>query len=238
MGFRFQRTQSAIGGLNRPTSRRSLMMQKVDVKIGEWIEQGFNLYKNNFGTLVLASVIALVLSTITIGLLTGPMIAGLIICTLQLLRKEEPKPDAGRVFRGFNYFLNSFLFMVIWGLAILIGSFILVLFPVIGQLLSLFFAYSAQAFLMFCLYLIVDKQMNFWQASQRSIHTVKTNFWPFLGISVIASIIGSIGAIAFGIGIVLTIPIQVCILAVAYQEIFGGSGQFATAENDSPEEPF
>ena len=156
-------------------------MQKIDVKIFEWIEQGWNLYKNNFGLLVLASVIALVLSTITIGILTGPMIAGLIIVTLQLLRKEEPKPDAGRVFKGFSYFLNSLLFMVIWGLAILIGSAILSIFPIIGQLLSLFFIYAAQAFLMFGLYLIVDKQMNFWPASQESIQTVKTNFWPFIG---------------------------------------------------------
>jgi hypothetical protein len=187
------------------------MMQKVDVKIGTWIEEGFNLYKNNFGTLVLASVIALVLSAITFLLLIGPMIAGLIIVTLQLLRKEDPKPDAGRVFRGFNYFLNSFLFMVIWGLAILIGSFIL---------------------------LIVDKQMNFWPASLKSIHTVKTNFWPFLGLSSIASVIGSIGAIAFGIGIVLTIPIQVCILAVAYQEIFDEARQPSSPDFGSSAEPF
>ena len=214
------------------------MMQKVNVKMGEWIEQGFNLYKNNFGTLVLASAIALVLSTITIGILTGPMIAGLMIIALQLLRKEEPKPDAGSVFKGFRYFLNAFLFMVIWGLAILIGSFILSLFPVIGQLLSLFLAYTAQAFLMFGLFLIVDKQMNFWPASQLSIQTVKTNFWPFLGLSAIASIIGSIGAIAFGIGIVLTVPIQVCILAVAYEEIFIGTAQSSDPDFTSSAEPF
>ena len=140
-------------------------MQKVEVRFGKWIEAGFNLYKNNFGTLVLASVIALVLSTITIGLLAGPMIAGLVIVTLQLLRREVPKPDAGRVFRGFDYFLNSFLFITVWGIAILIGSFILALFPVIGQLLSLFFLYAAQAFLMFGMYLIVDKQLNFGPAS-------------------------------------------------------------------------
>ena len=213
-------------------------MQKVEVKIGEWIEQGFNLYKNNFGTLVLASVIALVLSTLTIGLLTGPMIAGLIIIALQLLRKEQPKPDAGRVFRGFRYFLNAFLFMLIWGLAILMGSFILSLFPIIGQLLSLFLAYAAQAFLMFGLYLIVDKQMNFWPASLESIQTVKSNFWPFFGLSAIASIIGSIGAIVFGIGIVLTVPIQVCILAVAYEEIFAGTGKPSAPESASSEEPF
>jgi uncharacterized membrane protein len=196
-------------------------MQKTDVNIARWIEAGFNLYKNNFTTLVLAALIALVLSTVTIGILTGPMIAGLIIITLQLLRKADPRPEAGAVFRGFRYFLNTFLFVLIWGIAILAGSLLVGWFPIIGQLISLFFVYAAQAFLMFGLYLIVDKQMDFWPASRKSIQTVKTNFWPFFGLAAIASIIGSIGALAFGIGVVLTIPIQICILAVAYQEIFG-----------------
>ena len=195
-------------------------MQKVDVKIGKWLEDGFTLYKNNFKTLVLAAIIGLVLSTVSIGILAGPMIAGLIIITLQLIRQEDPKPEAGTVFRRFSYFLNAFLFTVIWGIAIVVGSLMVGWFPIIGQLLSLFFVYAAQAFLMFGLYLIVDKQMNFWPASQESIHTVKTNFWPFFGLAAIASIIGSIGALAFGIGVVLTIPIQICILTVAYHEIF------------------
>ncbi|MGD2097048.1 MAG: hypothetical protein PVG35_05665 [Desulfobacterales bacterium] len=208
-------------------------MQKTDVQIGRWIETGFNLYKNNFTTLVLAAIIALALSTVTIGILTGPMIAGLIVMTLQLLRKAEPKPEAGRVFSGLSYFLNSFLFTLIWGIAILIGSLMLGWFPIIGQLLSLFFVYAAQAFLMFGLYLIVDKQMNFWPASQLSIQTVKSNFWPFFGLSAIASIIGSIGALAFGIGIVLTVPIQICILAVAYQAIFDDASPSSTPDSTS-----
>ncbi len=210
-------------------------MEKTDVNMGKWIEAGFNLYKNNFTTLVLAALIALVLSTVSIGILTGPMIAGLIIITLQLLRKEKPKPEVGLVFRGFSYFLNTFLFTFIWGIAILIGSLLVGWFPIIGQLLSLFFVYAAQAFLMFGLYLIVDKQIDFWPASQVSIQTVKTNFWPFFGLAAIASIIGSIGALAFGIGVVLTIPIQLCILAVAYQEIFDEARPSSTPDTTSEE---
>ena len=211
------------------------MMQQTTVKLGEWIEAGFNLYKRNFTTLVLAALIALVLSTVSIGILTGPMIAGLIIIALQLLRKAEPKPEAGAVFKGFSYFLSSFLFTVIWGIGILIGSLVVGWIPIIGQLLSLFFVYAAQALLMFGLYLIVDKQMDFWPASQLSIQTVKTNFWPFFGLAAIASIIGSIGALAFGIGIVLTIPIQICILAVTYQEIFDDAAPPFTPDSTSEE---
>jgi len=200
-------------------------MQKVQVKFGDWIEAGFNLYKNNFGILVLASVFAVAIGTITAGLLAGPMLAGLVLITLQLLDRKEPPPEAGMVFRGFDYFLQSFLFIIIWGIGILIGSLILGAIPVIGQLASIAFVYVAQAFLMFGLFLIVDRQMEWLPASTESINIVKTNFWPFFGLSAVAGIIGSLGAIACGIGIVFTVPIQGCILAVAYRDIFDGPGE-------------
>jgi len=197
-------------------------MQKVQVKFGDWIEAGFNLYKNNFGILVLASVFAVVIGAITAGVLAGPMLAGLVLVTLQLLDRKEPPPEAGTVFKGFDYFLQSFIFVIVWGLGILIGSLVLGVIPVIGQLASIAFVYAAQAFLMFGMFLVVDRKMDWLPASTQSINTVKTNFWPFFGLSTVAGIIGSLGAIAFGIGVVFTIPIQGCILAIAYREIFGG----------------
>jgi uncharacterized membrane protein len=215
-------------------------MEKVQVKFGEWIEGGFNLYKNNFGTLVLASVFAVVIGTITAGLLAGPMLAGLALVTLQLLDRREPPPEAGKVFKGFDYFLQSFLFIIIWGIGILIVSAILGVIPVIGQLGSIVFMYAAQAFLMFGIFLIVDRKIDWLPASTESINIVKTNFWPFFGLSTVAAIIGSIGAIACGIGIVFTIPIQGCILAIAYREIFGGSegrGQMSEDGGPTTEDP-
>jgi hypothetical protein len=197
-------------------------MNKIEVKFGDWIEAGFNLYKKNFGTLVLASVFVVVIGAVTAGLLAGPMLAGLAMVTLQLLDRKEPPPEAGNVFKGFDYFLQAFLFIVIWGIGLLIGSAILGVIPVIGQLASLAFAYAAQTFLMFGMFLIVDREMEWIPASRLSINTVKSNFWPFFGLSAVAGIIGSIGAIACGIGVVFTIPIQGCILAVAYREVFGG----------------
>ena len=162
-----------------------------------------------------------VLSTVTVGILAGPMLAGLVLLTLELMTEKEPKPEAAQVFKGFDYFVNSFLFVVVWGFGIFIVSLIIGSIPAIGHLASLFAVYAAQAFLMFGLFLIVDRQMAFWPASMESINTVKTNFWPFFGLSAVAGIIGSIGVIAFGIGVVFTIPIQGCILAAAYREVFG-----------------
>ena len=198
-------------------------MEKVQVKFGEWIEKGFNLYKENIGALILVSLLAGVLSAVTFGILAGPMMAGLTLIILGLFDKKEPKPEVGRLFDGFNYFLNSFLFILVWGVIIFMASLILAFLPVVGQLASIFLAYTAQALLMFGIFLIVDKKMDFWPASMESINKVKTNFWPFLGLSVVASIIGSIGVIVCIVGIVVTFPIQFCILTVAYREVFGGA---------------
>jgi uncharacterized membrane protein len=198
-------------------------MEKVQVKFGEWIEKGFNLYKENISVLILASLLAGVISALTFGILAGPMMAGLTLIILGLFDKNVLKPEVGKLFDGFNYFLNSFLFILVWGVIIFMASLILAFLPVIGQLASIFLAYAAQALLMFGIFLIVDKKMDFWPASMESINKVKTNFWPFLGLSVVASIIGSIGVIVFIVGIVVTFPIQFCILTIAYREVFGGA---------------
>ena len=197
-------------------------MDKVDVKFGELIEKGFNLYKENFGILVLVSLIAVVVSAITVGVLAGPMAAGVLLIVFQLHDRKEPKPEVGTLLKGFDFFLNSFLFFIVWGVAIFVVSLILGLVPCIGQVASLFVVFVAHALLMFGMFLIVDRNMEFWPASVESFNMVKRNFWPFLGFSVVSNLIGSIGAIACGIGVVFTLPIQVCILTVAYREIFDG----------------
>ena len=196
-------------------------MEDVEVKFGEWIERGFTLYKENFAILVLASLIAVVLSAVTVGVLAGPMLAGVLLITIGLVDKKEPGPEVGTLFKGFEYFLNSFLFVIVWGIALFVVSLIVGLVPCIGQLASLFVVFVAHALLMFGLFLIVDKGRDFWPASMESYNRVKPNFWAFLGFSVISNIIGSIGVIACGIGIVLTLPIQACILTVAYCDVFG-----------------
>jgi hypothetical protein len=202
-------------------------MDKVEVKFGEWFERGFNLYKENFLVLILASLIALLISAATLGILAGPMIAGMLIITLKLHDKTAPKPDAGTLFKGFDYFLNSFLFVIVWGVAVLVVSFLVALVPCVGQLAALFIIYAVQTALMFGMFLIVDRGMDFWSASQLSYRVVKTNFWVFLGFSIVAGIIGSIGGIACGIGAAITAPIQACAFTVAYRDVF----------SDSPSEP-
>ncbi|HIJ20617.1 MAG TPA: hypothetical protein HPP58_06185 [Deltaproteobacteria bacterium] len=196
-------------------------MEPPQVHLSNWFEKGFQQYKENISILIPASFIALILTVASAGILAGPMLSGLLIITLGLQEGGEPKPKVSDLFRGFGFFLHSLLFVVVWGVAASAGALVLLFVPGVGQLAALFFVYAAQAFLMFGPFLIVDRNMDFRSASVASFQTVKSNFWPFLSVSAVASVIGSIGGILFGIGIIVTAPLQACILTVAYGAVFG-----------------
>lgn len=196
-------------------------MEPIAVNLGEWFEQGFRLYRENMVKLIPATFMALILSAVSAGILAGPMLIGLIMIVLALLRRHHPEPEIFDIFKGFRFLVNAVIFVLGWGLVLSLGSMILLLIPGIGLLAVLFFIYSALAFLMFGPFLILDRNMDFWAATLASFHAVKSNFWPFLSVSAAAGVIGSIGCIAFGIGVIVTLPIQICILTVAYEAVFG-----------------
>jgi len=194
---------------------------KVDVKFGEWIQKGFELFKANAIVLIVATLLAVIIGGATGGILSGPMFAGVCLIALALVDKKEPKPDIGAVFKGFDYFLNSFLFFLVWGILAFVVVGLLNLIFCVGQLLGVVVIIVLKTLLMFALFLIVDRKMEFWPASMESINRVKGNFFPFLGFAVIAGLIGMIGFVVCGIGVIFTLPITICCLAVAYRDVFG-----------------
>lgn len=194
---------------------------KPNVKFGEWIEAAFALYKDNLLVLILASLIAVILSGVTVGILAGPMFAGLFMITLDLYDKKDPKPEVGDLFKGFERFLDAFLYILVWGAITLTISFVLSLLPCIGSIISIGVSIIIGTFVMFGLPLIVDRKMNFWDASMASINLVKLNLLPFAGLFIVAKVLGAVGMIACGIGLIITLPITFCIFTVAYRELFG-----------------
>ena len=194
---------------------------KPMVKFGEWINAGFTLYKENFLVLVVANLIAVILSAVTCCILAGPMMAGLILIILACLDKKEPKAEIGDIFKGFDYFLDSFLFVIVWGAISIAITLLLNLIPCAGQVLSMFVGIIISTLIMFGMFLIVERKMNFWPASMASINLVKTNFFPFAGLMIVAGVLGYIGLLACVIGMIITLPIGACILAVAYRDLFG-----------------
>ncbi len=195
--------------------------QAVNVKFEEWIKGGLNLYKENFGVIFPASLIAMLLTPLTFGLLAGPLWAGVVMIVLALIDRRDPKPEVGDVFQGFNLFQPAFLFVLGVGVAGMAGILVLIFVPFFGPVLSSAFALCLLTAVMFALYLIVDRKQNVQDAVKSSFETVQKSFFPFLGLFFVASLLSSLGVIACGIGVVVTLPILCCILGVAYRDVFG-----------------
>lgn len=202
-------------------------MSKIDVDFGGWMQEAFELYKKDFAVLLLVNLVALVLSFITAFVLSGPMYAGVAIVTLGLLDGTSPKPVVGDVFKGFQFFLPSFLLMLVILAATMVVS--MVLGP-----LSTIATWVFSTITMFSIFLIVEQKMDFWPAIVASYEVVKENFWVLLALVIVASIVSTLGFIACCVGIFVTMPFYYCVLAVAYRKIVGAPSGPTAATDDEP----
>ena len=201
------------------------MVTKVD--IGTEIKNGWELFKANMVLLILANLVAGLLTVFTCGILLGPMMAGLYLIIQRLLKKDPVTPQIGDLFKGFSYFLNTFLYMLI--LVVIMG--VLGVIPVIGQLVSIVLSPLLLIGIMF----IVFGQLSFSDALKKVIAELKAGgpFWMFVLVILIANFISGAGMIAFGIGTLFTAPLAACIIVGAYHTAYGDA---AVAPEQAPQE--
>lgn len=193
------------------------------VDIGNALKRGFDLYKENITTLLIATLLASIISVVTVGILAGPMTAGLTLITLRLVDRQEPKPEIGDLFKGFSFFVPTLVYVILLVVAQLIGSFILRLFPFIGVLLSSLFSMALNTAVLFAMFYIVDQKMDVVAAIQKSFDVVKTNFWVFLGLSIVAGVVSSLGIIACVIGVIVTAPMYLSTISIVYRDLHPAS---------------
>ncbi len=191
------------------------------VNIPEWCSNGLALYRDNFLLLVLVGLIVFVLSFFSIGILAGPSIAGAFLITLSLIREPSIKPAIGDIFKGFDFFKQTFLFVITNILVLIIGSFILSILPVfLEQIAKSLFFISVMIISQFGILLIVDKKMSFQEAFIAGIKKGK-ELYPFLfAFTLIWMILSWAGSIIAVVGIFFTMPIAFCMISYAYLNIF------------------
>jgi uncharacterized membrane protein len=190
--------------------RNSMATAKVD--IGGWLGEAWEAYKANFGLLLVSTLVAGLLGALTCGVLFGPMVAGLTLVVLRLLRRQEPAPQVGDVFKGFDFFLQSLLLAVVVGVALGLAS----LVPVAGQFAGLLLS----PLVMFAMALVVDRKMEFWPAIQASYEKAKTDYVSLLVVTLLGGLISGAGALLCGVGVILTAPFGAVLTGVAYCHFF------------------
>lgn len=186
---------------------------KVD--IGGWISEAFELYKANFAMLCVVTLLAMLLSFFTCGVLAGPMWAGLTMIILRVSRQEQSVPQIGDLFKGFEYFLQSLLYVVVLFAAV----FVLGLVPFIGRVAPMLL----MPLVMFVVCLIVDRKLEFWPAIMTSFEKAKTEYVSLLVLWLVASLISAAGGLLCGLGAILTAPFCAIVTVVAYRHLFEGA---------------
>ena len=188
------------------------MEMKFD--FGTEMSNGFNLFKENMGLLILSSFLASLLGLLTCTVLMGPMIVGMFLIVSRLLKKDPSVPQVGDVFKGFDYFLNAFLLYLIF----MVCSTVLGIIPVIGYFFSMILGPLAWWGLMFIAY----ENLSTIDAIKKVINeTTSGNFFNQLLFAFVANIIAVSGMFLCGVGALFTVPISYCMMACCYQATYG-----------------
>lgn len=74
---------------------------------------------------------------------------------------------------------------------------------------------------MFAIPLVLERKQPFWDALETSRKTVQAQLSQWILYGVVCLLIMAAGSLALGLGLIVTIPVGVLMVAVAYREVFG-----------------
>ena len=160
------------------------------------------------GNYVLLALVFIALNGMVPMILQGPLIAGFhIYCIKRLLGRPT---DFGDLFKGFNFFVPA-----------LVASLVIGLFTFAGMLLCLIPGLVVMAMYKFTYLFIVDKRMDFWPAMQASHNVVRNDYFGFTMFLLLMALVNVLGALCCIVGLLVSIPVTVAAITVAYQELVG-----------------
>jgi len=188
-----------------------LVRQTLD--IGLVFKQGWRLFVKDMGPLIIGALIVGVLSIVTLGILAGPLAAGLYGMVVKRVRDGQ-QPEVGDVFGQMNRFWSFFAAALVLGILIGLAS----LTIVGGILLATIWLYVFP--------LMVDRGLGLGEAMRTSYEMVKrAGFWEHLALIIVFVVVASLanGALA-----VLATPFLVAAVAAGYY-LAAGNGDLLEA---------
>jgi len=178
------------------------------VKIEFYLSRGFSIFKKKPEFFLIYTALYLLSMPLGGFLLTYPLTAGFFIAAQRI--------DSGKslffehFFDGFKDFIQLTLLMIVQGIILFFG-FLLFIIPGIYLAVCYYFAP----------FFIVFGKMDFWGAMENSRKMVHREWFSVLGLLIVVGIINFLGALAFGVGVLFTIPVTFCASYAAFDDIVG-----------------
>lgn len=200
----------AAGAIPLSTPPAVLWTPPVGIKAtpGRWIGEGWEMVKADLGTFLVAALILLAVSSMVPIIIQGPLMVGFhLICIRKLLNRPT---EIGDMFKGFNFFVPA-----------LVASLLIGVFTALGAIACLVGALVVGAMYKFTYLFIVDKRMDFWPAMQASHAVVKNDYFGFTMFLLLIALVNMLGFLCCIVGVLVTMPIGVAAITIAYKEIVG-----------------
>jgi uncharacterized membrane protein len=205
-------------GFPPPLAEPSTGKPPAELPLGEFFKAGwalFTRYPVGFvGFCLLYLVIQAALQGVPyVGVaasfaVSTPLLMGNFIVSGKLLQGQTP--EFRDFFLGFQFFLPLLLLSLVAGIIVGIGM-VLLIIPGI----YLIVAY------MFASYLVVDRGLDFWPAMELSRRTIHPRWFSYFVFALLVLVLNLAGAVALGVGLLVTLPLSFCTITVAYGKIFG-----------------
>jgi len=180
----------------------------VQSQTGRWIGAGWALVKSDLGTYIALAVVSTIIASAVPIILQGPMIAGFHIFTMNKLQGR--RGDFADLFTGFNFFVPT-----------LVATLLIAVFTTLGTLACIIPGLVIAAMYKFTYLFIVDRRMDFWPAMQASHNVVRNDYFGFTMFLLLLALVNILGALCCIVGILVTIPVSMAAITVAYQELVG-----------------
>jgi len=193
-------------------SAQPLGRQTLD--IGLVFKRGWRLFVKDIGPLIIGALIVAVLSLVTLGILAGPLTAGLYGMVVKRVRDGQ-QPEVGDVFGQMSRFWSFFAAALVLGLLIGLAS----LTIIGGILLATIWLYVFP--------LMVDRGLGLGEAMRTSYEMVaQAGFWEHLALVIVFAVIASLanGALA-----ILATPFLVAAIAAGYYVAAGKGDELERA---------
>ena len=241
----YEPTQSRIGV--DPNSPRQVSINPIDL-----YKRSLALMGEQYWLFVGMTFVAMLIgSVVPFGILMGPMLVGIYLCFKE--REEGRRVDFGRVFQGFDEFVNSLIVTLL-----LIVVFFVVIFPVyiiafagmfailgagqgngppqvnpvaiFGFIFVMFIVVSIASMaiyvpFMFAYQLVADQKVGGWQAFSMSLKASLKNLVGVLLFILFTAIVSMLAGLLCYVPALFVMPISFGALWILYRDVFGNPTQ-------------
>lgn len=199
-------------------------MTIIDVRFSDWIQKGFSLFSGNAAVLLVCGVTAVLITGATLGLLAGPMLAGMAIIILNLQDERLSRPTINDLFKGFDYTAATIpVTLAFYGLALFWT--VVQMIPLVGQVINSIVLSIGLAIGVFSVFHLVARKVTPRDSVSVWWSLFVANWGPMLGFFILTMLIGVAGFLALVVGLVVTVPIYLSIMGVAYLAILRQSAE-------------